>query len=156
MKSPGIRLLSQAGDTIVEVLICMAITSLVLGGAFVATRDSQLGVRNSQEHAEALKLLESQVEQLRTAASTGASSNVFQSGTFCMVAGGRVSIPSGECTQTSDGSPAGSTQPAYSLAIACTSGCDATNGFLFKAQVTWAQVTGSGTGDEVMYYRLYE
>lgn len=130
----------------------MAIISLVLGGAFVTTHNSQVAVRDSQEHSEALQLLESQVEQLRTAASSGgASSGVFVANKqFCMVNAAAVMFPSGNCTQKSNGS-----QVAYQLSITCP-GADAQGGWLFKISVTWAEVTGSGNGSEVMYYRLYE
>jgi prepilin-type N-terminal cleavage/methylation domain-containing protein len=55
----------QSGDTIVEVLIAIAIISLVLTGAFSTTHASLLATRTSQEHAEALKLLEGQIENIR-------------------------------------------------------------------------------------------
>jgi prepilin-type N-terminal cleavage/methylation domain-containing protein len=56
----------QRGDTIVEVLIAIAIISLVLTGAFSTTHASLLATRTSQEHSEALKLLESQIESIRS------------------------------------------------------------------------------------------
>ena len=59
------KTLSQAGDTIVEVLIAIAVTSMVLTGAFVSTRQSTLGTRKSQERVEALKVAEEQLERLR-------------------------------------------------------------------------------------------
>jgi hypothetical protein len=143
-------------------LICMAVISLVLGGAYVTSRRSQIAVRDSQEHGEALKLLESQIEQLRSdAANATTSSDIFQSGQFCMSQqGARVAtgpIPAADCVQESDGSQAPlGFQPAYTLAIQCTVGCSASLGWLFRAEVTWPSVTGgSGQGDETMYYRLY-
>src|SRR5487761_1385964 len=85
------RRLTQAGDTIVEVLIAMAVISLVLAGAFLTTRNSQTGVLNSQEHAAALKLIESQLEQLRSVASANPPNlGVFTTSKFCMVQGSQI------------------------------------------------------------------
>jgi Tfp pilus assembly protein PilV len=59
-----IRTKSQTGDTIVEVLLSIAVLSSVLGGAFVSANHSLKSTRAAQERGEALKLVESQVEQL--------------------------------------------------------------------------------------------
>lgn len=61
--------LHQSGDTIVEVLIAIAITSVVLTGAFSSARQSSLGNRKSQERVESLKVAEEQLERLRELAS---------------------------------------------------------------------------------------
>lgn len=58
--------LSQTGDTIVEVLIAMAVLSMVLGGAYVASNRSLAVSQQNQERAEALKLVEGQMEQLKS------------------------------------------------------------------------------------------
>ena len=60
------RYKSQAGDTIVEVLICILVISSVLAGAFTVTNQSLMSVRASQERAQAVKLVQTQIEQLRT------------------------------------------------------------------------------------------
>jgi len=59
--------LSQTGDTIVEVLLAIAVVSTVLGGAFVSTNHSLRGAQVSQERGEALKLTEAQLELLKAA-----------------------------------------------------------------------------------------
>jgi Tfp pilus assembly protein PilV len=57
--------LKQAGDTIIEVLIAMTAVSMVLGAAFVTVNRSVITGRQAQEHVEALKLAESQIEGLK-------------------------------------------------------------------------------------------
>lgn len=57
--------LAETGDTIVEVLMAIAITSVVLTGAFMSARQSTMGTRKSQERVEALKVAEEQLERLR-------------------------------------------------------------------------------------------
>lgn len=61
----------QNGDTIVEVMMAIAIVSAVLVGAFVATNRSSQTTRTAQERGEALKWAEAQVELLKAAADTG-------------------------------------------------------------------------------------
>jgi prepilin-type N-terminal cleavage/methylation domain-containing protein len=64
----SIRRLSSRGDTIVEVLIAIAIVSSVLAGAFTVSQKSTLAVRDSQERGEVLQILQGQVEQVRALA----------------------------------------------------------------------------------------
>lgn len=54
----------QAGDTIVEVLIAIAVVSLVLGGAYAIASRSLANSRQAQEHGEALQLANAQIELL--------------------------------------------------------------------------------------------
>jgi type II secretory pathway pseudopilin PulG len=152
------KYLNNAGDTIIEVLVCIAVVSTVLGGAFVTTRNSQVGVRNSQEHAEALKLIESQLEQLR-----GDTSGAIAAATpFCMyneAPNSAVIAPqSVNCSQNSAGT---SRQPdsRYYLSIKrCTGiGCgnSIAGSYLFTVTATWPSVTGNIKAQESMVYRLY-
>jgi len=73
------RLPKQAGDTIVEVLISIGIISLVLGASFVLTNKSISDEQRSQEHSQALQLLQAQIEAIRVAGSA-----VDISTPFCM------------------------------------------------------------------------
>src|SRR5262249_8723480 len=145
---------------IVEVLICIAIVSTVLGGAFVATRSSQLGVRNSQEHTTAIKLLENQLEQLRS--NSGGDATIFtHAGAFCMFNEEPALTSSGNCNLNAAGAVVAATvQPSYSMTVTgCNNaGCgnSVANSDLFTAQASWNQVTGSGKGTETMVYRLYQ
>ncbi|HEX8182298.1 MAG TPA: hypothetical protein VF575_01705 [Candidatus Saccharimonadales bacterium] len=59
---------NQSGDTIVEVLIALAVISSVLAGAFLVSQKSAQAVRNGQEQAEMLQILQGQVEQTRSMA----------------------------------------------------------------------------------------
>lgn len=55
---------SNSGDTIVEVLIAVAIVGSVLTGAFAISNRSLQQVRMAQEQTEAQKIASSQVERL--------------------------------------------------------------------------------------------
>lgn len=82
------RLLNDRGDTIAEVLIVVAIISSILLGAFTVTQRSVKTVRDSQEYAEGLNLLQGQVELVRDNALKAADtqSGVFSDSTpyFCI------------------------------------------------------------------------
>jgi prepilin-type N-terminal cleavage/methylation domain-containing protein len=55
----------QRGDTLVEVLICIAIVGAVIAGAYsLASRSLQEGV-SAAEHSDAVKLAEGQIEALK-------------------------------------------------------------------------------------------
>lgn len=74
----------QAGDTIVEVMIAIVVISTVLAGAFLVSRTSLKHVRDSEEHSQALKLIQGQVEQLRDAAAQVKKADVSWPASFCM------------------------------------------------------------------------
>lgn len=63
----------QRGDTIVEVLLAMAVVGMVLGLAYGITNRSIAIGRSAQERSEALKLAETQVELLKEYISQNAS-----------------------------------------------------------------------------------
>ena len=52
------------GDTIIEVLIAIAIVSLILAGAYQLSRRSLNTVRDSQEHSQARQIAQAQLENL--------------------------------------------------------------------------------------------
>lgn len=57
--------LGSRGDTIVEVLIAIAVVSAVLGGAFASAQRSLNGTIISRERGEAVKFVEGQLESLK-------------------------------------------------------------------------------------------
>ncbi len=54
----------ESGDTIVEVLLSMAVLALIMVGAYVTVNRSILSERDAQEHTEALTIAQTQVEDL--------------------------------------------------------------------------------------------
>jgi type II secretory pathway pseudopilin PulG len=57
--------LKQTGDTIVEVLICMAISGFALSASFAVARNSQATIRQAEEHGQSLQLAQQQVERFK-------------------------------------------------------------------------------------------
>lgn len=144
------RTVRQRGDTIVEVLICVAIVSMILGGAYVTARRSSQGIRNSQEHAEALKLVQSQLEQIKSNAAE-AQPDVFTTNmpTFCMVDGQPVAGAQPQCRQSAAGTPA-TQEPIYRISVTRQPDNGAAK---FAVQAEWDSVTGR-PAQETLFYRL--
>ncbi len=57
--------LKERGDTIVEVMVCVAILGAILGGAYTIATRSLRSAQIAHERSEALKLVEGQIERLK-------------------------------------------------------------------------------------------
>lgn len=68
-----LKRLNSTGDTIVEVLIVLAVLGLAMSIAYATANHGLQQSRNAQEHSEALGILNSQIEILRTVYSKQAS-----------------------------------------------------------------------------------
>ncbi|HSX31884.1 MAG TPA: hypothetical protein VLF43_01360 [Candidatus Saccharimonadales bacterium] len=149
----------ERGDTIVEVLISIAVVTMVLGGAYVTTNRSLLNTRGAQERGTALKLAESQLEQLKSVIAV-TPEKIFGGGGFtppvhfCITGGvtvydSTVTPGNANCKVDVNGAPAGANvQPAYSLAIT-RSGND------FTIDESWLNVGGKVTDQLQLVYRIY-
>jgi type II secretory pathway pseudopilin PulG len=133
---------NEFGDTIVEVMLAIAIVSAVLGGAFVSANTSLQGTRQSQERGEAMKLLEGQLELLKSAAEVPGSTVFTTGGPFCLddTLAVRTNIFA-ECVR---GNPA-----RYVLSIT-------RNGNTFTSVAAWNKVGGNGNDRVQLIYRVYE
>ena len=56
--------LKQSGDTIIEVLISIAILSFILVGAYATSNHSVLVLRDAKEHTDALTIAQNQIEDV--------------------------------------------------------------------------------------------
>lgn len=79
-----LRLRSERGDTIIEVLVVLTILASAFAISYATANKSLITSRESQEHSEALQYLSEQLELLRSGAQQ-AGTNVFTGpGSFCM------------------------------------------------------------------------
>lgn len=69
------------GDTIVEVLIAVAVVSLVVTSAYLIANHSSNGIQGAQEQSYAQKLVEQQTELLRSASSLPATPGCYDTST---------------------------------------------------------------------------
>ncbi len=139
----------ERGDTIVEVLISLTVVSMVLGGAYVTTNKSLVATRSAQEHASALKLAETQVEQLKGLVATNPSAVFTAASPFCIYNQTTiVAANNANCVQDAGGAPT-TNEPAFHLSIA-RSGND------FTIQDTWTDVSGNTTDSLQISYRIYQ
>lgn len=150
----------ERGDTIVEVLIAIAVVSLILGGAYVTTNRSLIATRAAEERGNALKLAESQVEQLKGLAKSDPAA-IFSGTTplpFCIssdtglpvlakTAGGSYTT---ECRLGAGGTPT-SVQPIYNVAIT-----RAADGHTFTVTNEWDNASGKILESLNLIYRVYE
>lgn len=143
-----LRSLGERGDTIVEVLIAVTIISMVLGGAYVTTNRNVQTSRNTEEQSSALKLAESQIEQLKGIVNTDPG-KVFDSpySSFCIFENVLYESGNDNCTVDSKGGQTGS-QPQYRLATTKSSDT-------FTVSVRWDKL-GGNQGNINMIYRIHE
>lgn len=143
---------SERGDTIVEVLISIAVISLVLGGAYVTTNRSLQATRASQERVNALKLAESQIEQIKGLAATDPDQlfGVTAPSPFCIAkaTGLPVAATNAACSVGLSGDPS-SSEPVFTISVVRSN-----NDFVLTE--TWADVSGRTTDSLQMRYRVYE
>jgi prepilin-type N-terminal cleavage/methylation domain-containing protein len=143
----------ERGDTIVEVLIVIAVVSLILGGAYVTTNRSLQATRSAQERSIALKLAETQLERLKGLVETsptlifGATAPT----TFCISNTSAVinaATTPASCAFDSAGAVA-ATEPRFNIAIERV-------GNQFNLTETWFSVNGRTTDKLQMKYRVYQ
>jgi len=135
-----IRRLSDKGDTLVEVLLAIAIVSFILVAAYVTANRNTLLNQDTQERSQALQLATSQLEFLHNT-SVG-SNNCFDTmGTPVGTPGNNAS-----CIVKADGTPAGTVQPAYTIAIT-------SSGATYRVQVSWDSLASNTRSSVSLYYQ---
>ncbi|MFZ1323543.1 MAG: type II secretion system protein [Candidatus Saccharimonadales bacterium] len=143
----------QRGDTIVEVLIAIAVITSVLGLVYSTMNRNFKLMRGNQERTEASKTAQGQLEALKGLYSADPDA-VTDNGLngFC-INGGVTVAPPGKPAPTLGGDD-------LSTYGACTSSHyryvlkrDATDTKLYTATVRW-EAFGSGRSEVIMYYRI--
>lgn len=147
--------LNQAGDTIVEVLIAIAVVSMVLGGAYVTTNKSLQGTRAAEERGNAIKLSESQLEQLKAmlANATDAASIEGKASDFCIIQNaGLYALPNAgttACRLSVAGVTKASGEPAFNVTIHKQSAD------VYKVTTRWNSILNPGQDNVQLTYRVY-
>lgn len=125
----------------VEVLISMAIVSMILGGAYVTSNKSLISIRDAQEHVDALKLASAEVELIKSITPTA---NIL-----CYTLDGTIQTVASNCILTNTGAiNTTNIQPSYTVVISVESSAT------YRVNVKWDTVTGVINGGTIdMYYR---
>jgi Tfp pilus assembly protein PilV len=131
---------TERGETIVEVLIAVAVISLTLTAAYVSANHSLNSSRDTLEHSQALQLVQAQIEDLR--AHNGGPDN----GDACFDGTG---ISTTNCAFDGNGSVAVTgTEPSYQLSITP----DANKVYTITA--VWDSVFNGATNNVSLYYGI--
>lgn len=144
----------QRGDTIVEVLIAVAVVSSVLAISYSIMNSNLLILRNNQERTEASKIAQAQIEQLKTAWQTtdpSAFPGINGDGrAFCMAPGVTYGFSSGAPGTNAPlaGFPAACVDSFYHTGITYDSGQDR-----FLVRVQWDSIS-NGRSEVIMGYRV--
>ncbi|HEY1645514.1 MAG TPA: hypothetical protein VGF75_03965 [Candidatus Saccharimonadales bacterium] len=155
----------EDGDTIIEVLISLAILVLVLSGAYYAASLSYRNDRDSQEHSQALTIAQSELEELRVYGdsfnqiggcmnppdspaapnscfvASNNTSDFFSSQRSCIAAG--VPYCYDVVIKIQSTSIINQNQPSPTVTVNT-----------YKVQVTWPELGGSNDDSVSLYYRL--
>ncbi len=163
---------NSAGDTIVEVMLALAILGLVLGGAYIVVNHSTLNERRAQERGIALQLAQAQIESMKQFASVSSLTSANGS-PFCLglttssnsvtmtTTTTSYTVPTRDdpCYVDSSGNPS-LAQPLFHLSeqlkgSATIQSCSANYNCVFQVQVNWPDVDGTTMDVLTLYYKLY-
>lgn len=141
-----LKRLNATGDTIVEVLIVLAILSFAFATASVTANKGLGQSRNAQEHSQALGIVSAQMELARKAVSGSTAAVLPTSGQFCM---------NGTTPDPVLANCAVATSSGYSYSPVATYVDDGGGSGHYEFRVTWPGAGDLGDQQELMTYRLY-
>lgn len=159
---------NQKGDTIMEVLICVAVLSFIMSASFALANRTTATNRQSAERGEAFKTTESQMERLKQYLSTITTVDQLPpSGSkFCMKADNTpTSVIAGTVATPADFQAAITVNPEYSVCKTgefyytyLQRGPDVSLGIgdnTFVSYTRWENAAGKGIDQATMVHRLY-
>lgn len=146
------RLNGYRGDTIVEVIMVLAVLGLAISISYATANRSLLDARQAQEASQGARIVQSQLEALRGLSAPGNPQNVYQAGPYCISSSNTVvawinpTTPDPSCITHDVNSD-------YTTNIKGPSGPPGGN---FTIQVSWDDVEGQGTDTDTLAYNLYQ
>lgn len=162
--------LTQRGDTILEVLIAVAVLSLILTTTYALANRSTQANRQAAERSEAAKIVQSEMEKLKLYVSIPGAALPPEGTYFCMKSDGKGYVPLNGTRPTPDKNA----DPSFSSGIynpggnLCRAGVNdlyyklmyrgtAADGTAntYTSYVRWPAITGNGVDEASMVHRLY-
>jgi|GEM_PF-1023758 len=149
---------SERGDTIVEVMIVLAVLGMAIGISYATANRSLLNARQAQENSQASELVQSQLEQLRTMTKNNCttapvdtahciySGSPYGSSTspFCVVSGVvKNAKTDASCLKAGESG-------RYRLTITRDNSTDT-----FTIVASWDDVEGEGTDTVTLNYKVH-
>ncbi len=153
----------EDGDTLIEVLVVLAVLGFAIGISYATASQSLLNARQAQENTQATEYSQTELEFLRVLGPSGnitggnPTTNIYaQTSPFCIYSTSAVPPITNSCTNFD---PSGiylvniyycakiSTSPP-----ACTG---ITDPYTFIIQTTWPDVSGKGTDSVTLSYKTY-
>ena len=153
--------LNQTGDTIVEVMIVLAVLSLAIGISYATANRSLLNARQAQENTEASELVRTQVELLRSNIGDVVNGPKLKNNVHdnCISDVGKVidfSLKPDQCTLLPLNYVKTITACKASLNARCKNGTnDLTLDDNFIVTVSWPDVIGDETDTVTTIYRVH-
>ncbi len=154
-----LRKLTAGGDTIVEVMIVLAVLGMAIGISYATANRSLLNARQAQENSEATQIAQSQVEALRAFSGNDPTSPnyIYLNSLFCINTSGVAPVVATGFTGSNPTNYA-----IYPLSRACNNGLyhvSINYGGLpndtFTVQVIWDDVLGQGQDSVTLVYRVH-
>lgn len=144
----------QAGDTIVEVMIVLAVLGMAIGISYATANRSLLNARQAQEASLATELVQAQVEGLQTLAHGG---TIYTDSTFCIIDSG--SGPAVHVIAANDTACNLGEANRYAITInwngaTPAAGSSTPGSDTFTVKATWDDVEGQGKDTATISYRL--
>ena len=139
------RIKNAHGDTIVEVLVALAVLSLAFALSYATANKALTNTQNSQEHTLALEYLDAQLEALRYYASQ--PGNSLPNSSFYLVpnpGNGSVQVNAAPGSEPGNG---------FSYSITLIRDTNLSN--TYHATITWPGLGNLGTQSEELSYRVY-
>jgi prepilin-type N-terminal cleavage/methylation domain-containing protein len=118
----SLRTIGQRGDTIVEVLISVAVISLVLAAAYAITSRNTATTQDTQEHNQAQQIVQQQIERMRAMSASGTLATLDAMTGGCIIGSGSTLTANagtdGSCDLRLDGATcAPGDSPCFHVAI---------------------------------------
>ncbi len=149
--------LRQSGETIIEVLIAIAVLSGALGGAFAISSRAQKTVQSNADRYQAVAYANEQADLLRVVnvAGSATASTINGYGTsgnpFCINADGSVSAQSASMTTMTVASCVKGVGIPYSIFVFPHKGSNGAGALVdtFLIRIQWDSAVNSGQKDQV-------
>ena len=136
---------NQRGDTIVEVMIALAIISMVLASAYAITSRNVATTQDTQEHNQAQQLVQQQIERLRVLSAANQLSSPFK----CIIGSGASLAPSADataCTLNADGTTGCTQEPCYRVVVTRNGATG-----IYEVALTWDGLGGETSSVKMVY-----